>query len=206
MSALWASPCGEPPSPPSRTRLQAVPRAPARLDRVPFVGILIVVFGLGMAGLLMVNTTLQGQVFEARALNRQASELDYLQADLEGKLDRLGTAPELARRASALGLRPNPRPAFLQVPSGKVIGKARPVTGAEVPGLVVKTPAQLAAERAEAEAKAKAAALRRAAEQRAKALAAKRKAADQAEAARRQAEERQARAQQPAGPEQPRRN
>ena len=40
---------------------------------------------------------------------------------------------ELARRASALGMRPNPYPAFLVMPKGKVIGKPRPVTGNEVP-------------------------------------------------------------------------
>ncbi len=118
-----------------------------------------------MAGLLMLNTTLQSQAFESRTLNRRATELAYTQADLENQLDALAAPQELARRASELGMRPNPFPAFLVLPSGKVVGKPIPVSGHEVPALIVKTPAQLAAEqaakRARAEAKAAAGPRRR---------------------------------------------
>jgi hypothetical protein len=57
-------------------------------------------------------------------------------------------------------MRPNPHPAFLVLPSGKVLGKPTPVGGEEVPALIIKTPAQLAAEQAvkRARAQAKAAA------------------------------------------------
>ena len=73
-------------------------------------------------------------------------------------------------------MRPNPYPAFLELPSGKVIGKPTPVQGDEVPAFIVKTPAEVAAERAakrarvEARAAAKAAKLER---QKAAAAAAK---------------------------------
>ena len=80
---------------------------------------MIGVFGLGMAGLLMLNTTLQSQAFEARALNRQATELAYVQADLEQRLDVAASPGELARNASRLGMRPNPHPAFLVLPEGR---------------------------------------------------------------------------------------
>jgi hypothetical protein len=109
------------------------------------------------------HTTLQGQAFQSRTLNRQATELAYAQADLENQLDALAAPQELARRASALGMRPNPYPAFLVLPSGKVIGKPTSVQGHELPAFIVKTPAEIAAERAakraraEAEAAAKAA-------------------------------------------------
>jgi len=75
-----------------------------------------------------------------------------------------------------LGMRPNPYPAFLELPSGKVIGKPTPVQGDEVPAFIVKTPAEVAADRAakrarvEARAAAKAAKLER---QKAAAVAAK---------------------------------
>ena len=137
----------------------------ARLARFPFLLVLIGIFGIGMAGLLMLNTTLQGQAFQSRTLNRQAAELAYAQADLENQLDALAAPQELARRASALGMRTNPYPAFLVLPSGKVIGKPTPVQGDEVPAFIVKTPAEVAAERAakrarvEARAAAKAAKL-----------------------------------------------
>ena len=135
MSALWAPITGwrEEARRPDETgsRLQAVAPPAARLARFPFLLVLIGVFGLGMAGLLMLNTTLQNQAFQARALNRQATELTYAQADLENRLDTVAAPQEMARRASALGMRPNPYPAFLVMPKGKVIGDARAVTGTE---------------------------------------------------------------------------
>jgi hypothetical protein len=139
----------------------------ARLARFPFLLVLLLIFGIGMAGLLMLNTTLQSQAFQSRTLNRQATELAYAQADLDNQLDALAAPQELARRASALGMRPNPSPAFLVLPSGKVVGDPTPVSGSEIPALIVKTPAQLAAEeaakRARAEAKAAAKAKKEAA-------------------------------------------
>ena len=121
MSALWApSPApGRRSAPrPSRRGLRAVADR-HRLSRSPFLLVLIGIFGVGMAGLLMLNTTLQNQAFESRALKRQATELTYAQADLENQLAVPSAPPELARRASALGLRPNPYPAFLVLPIGQ---------------------------------------------------------------------------------------
>jgi len=164
MSALWAPIAGRRDAGATvRRPLHAVAKPAARLARFPFLLVLIGIFGIGMAGLLMLNTTLQGQAFQSRTLNRQATELAYAQADLENQLDALAAPQELARRASALGMRPNPYPAFLVLPSGKVIGKPTSVQGHEVPAFIVKTPAEIAAERAakraraEAEAAAKAA-------------------------------------------------
>lgn len=182
MSALWAAEPGWQESDPAGTRthqpsLRAVPRPRPRLGRVPFILVLIAVFGLGMTGLLMLNTTLQNQAFAASTLNRQATELAYSQADLETQIDTLAAPQELARRASALGLRPNPHPAFLVLPQGKVVGKPRPVSGNEVPTLVIKTPAELAAERAAAAARQHALAAKKVADAKAKAAEAQRQAA-----------------------------
>lgn len=183
MSALWAPLTRRRDAPPTRRPLHAVAEPAARLARFPFLLVLIGIFGIGMAGLLMLNTTLQSQAFESRTLNRQAGELAYAEADLENQLDALTAPQELARRASALGMRPNPYPAFLVVPSGKVVGKPTPVAGDEVPALIVKTPAQLVAEkaakRARAEARAAAKAKRQAAAAEAKGKAAARAASDQ---------------------------
>lgn len=182
MSALWAPAPerdDETTAPRSRSGLRSVPPPAPRLARFPFLLVMMGIFGVGMAGLLMLNTTLQNQAFEARTLNRQATELAYAQSDLENQLTVLAAPQELARRASLMGMRPNPYPALLVVPGGKVLGKAEPVTGHEVPSLIVKTDAQLAAEKAAAQAKEKAAA-------RAKADAAKRQAA--AEAAKKKAQ------------------
>ena len=145
---------------PERPRLRPLPSAPRRMARLPFLAVLIAAFGVGMAGLLMLNTTLQNQAFEARTLNRQVNELTYVQSDLEGQLDAVSAPASLAQKASTLGMRANPYPAFLVLPDGTVVGRAKVVKGDEVPELVVLTPEQLAvkeaAERAAAAAKAKA--------------------------------------------------
>ncbi len=169
--------------------LRAVDQPAARLARFPFLLVLIGLFGMGMVGLLMLNTTLQNQVFESRTLNRQATELAYTQADMENQLAALAAPQELARRASELGMRPNPFPAFLVLPSGKVVGKPIPVSGHEVPALIVKTPAQLAAEEAAKRARAEAKAAARAAKKEAAQAEAKRKAAQRAAAKKKAAAE-----------------
>jgi hypothetical protein len=186
MSALWA-PLGSGGGADVQAGgrwLRVVPRVPTRLARLPFVLVLIAFFGAGMAGLLMLNTTLQNQAFQFRILNRQATVLAYDQAVLQAQIDQLRAPPELARHASALGMRPNPRPAFLVVPGGKVVGKAKPVSGNESPDLIVRTPAELAAQQAAAEAKKRAAAAAKAAEEQrsgAAAEVAERAAAEQAQ-------------------------
>lgn len=181
MSALWAPVTGRrDDTGTTRRPLRAVAEPAARLARFPFLLVLIGVFGIGMAGLLMLNTTLQSQAFESRTLNRQATELAYAQADLENQLDALAAPQELARRASALGMRPNPFPAFLVLPSGKVVGKPIPVGGSEVPALIVKTPAELAAEQAARRARAEAKIAARVAKGEAAAAEAKRQAAERA--------------------------
>lgn len=183
MSALWAQPGGRPAATPGlpgagaaepvdpqaryqfgqrqRERiLSVVPPLPSRLPRVPFIAVLIAIFGVGMVGLLIVNTALQNQAFTSRALDREASQLVYQEAELQSQLNRARAPEEIAAKASALGMRANPQPAFLVVPSGKVVGMKHRVTGEELTGLIVKTPAELAADKARriARAKAKAAA------------------------------------------------
>jgi hypothetical protein len=176
VSALWAPLAGRRDEiGTSRPPLHAVAEPARRLARFPFLLVLIGIFGIGMAGLLMLNTTLQSQAFESRTLNRQATELAYTQANLENHLAVLAAPQALAGRASQLGMRPNPFPAFLKLPSGKVVGRAIPVQGSEVPVLIVKTPGQVAAEQAAKRARAEAKAAARAAKSEAEA---KRKAVD----------------------------
>ena len=195
MSALWAPSsqvsADPPPSAPAPTkrRLRAVPPLPARMARVPFLSVLIALFGVGMVGLLMVNTTLQNQAFESRALNRQAAQLVYAEAELQSQLNQRRTPEQIATLASALGMRPNPYPAFLVVPSGKVLGEQRRVKGTEMKSLIVKSPAELAAEKAERAAKARAEAAAEAAKKKAAAEAAAKKAAAEAAAKKKAAAE-----------------
>jgi len=198
MSALWApqnetnasSPELAPQSGRRYRRLRPLPSAPERMARFPFLLVLIALTGVGMAGLLLLNTTLQNQAFAARALQRQATQLTYTEASLTDQLDGRAAPQELARSASALGMRPNPYPALLKMPKGKVIGKATPVAGNEMPSLRVKTPEEVfaakvkkAEKKAAKEAKAAAKAQKAAAQAKAEAAArAKAKAAAEAKA------------------------
>ena len=130
MSALWAplqAPLDDRPARggkagPKARGLRSVPALPERMARIPFITVLIAIFGVGMVGLLVVNTSLQNQAFESRALNRQAAQLVYAEAELQSQLNQVRSPEQIATKASALGMRANPYPAFLVVPSGKVIG------------------------------------------------------------------------------------
>ncbi len=193
MSAQWVSvdETVEPEERSPRRRLRPVAPGSPRLARFPFLLVLMGVFGLGMAGLLMLNTTLQNQAFQSRELTRQATELAYTQASLESQIDAAGAPTEIARQASLLGMRPNPYPAFLVVPSGKVLGEPQVVNGTEVPRLVIRTAAEKKAAREARDARIKAKQAKEAAEAKAaakkaaekKAAAKKKAAADEKEAA-----------------------
>ena len=131
-----------------------------RMARLPFLIVLIVAFGVGMAGLLLLNTTLQNQEFEARRLTRQASELTYVQDDLESQLQTVSSPGSLAQKAYDLRMRPNVHAAFLVLPDGTVKGQAKTTKGTEMRYLVPGAGEQLTAARAAEEQAAKEAAAR----------------------------------------------
>ncbi len=146
MSALWTAISDRVERSDLRPTLRPVRRPRTRMARLPFVIVLIAIFAVGMTGLLMLNTTLQNQAFQARELDTQSAQLGYTEASLQRQVDVLRSPQSLAQRASSLGLRANPSPAFLVLPGGKIIGEAKPVRGDEQPSLIVKTTQQLQAE------------------------------------------------------------
>lgn len=158
MSALWADTSTDfqadrrSADRPARPRVIQGGAGTARLGRVPFVLALIVILGIGMAGLLALNTSLQGQAFQARSLHQKANQLTYQEAALHTRVAELRSSDNLAARAFKLGMRPDPNPGFIQLPDGKTIGKAKTVTGDELP-MIIKTPEQINAERKAQEAK-----------------------------------------------------
>lgn len=158
MSALLADSATSFPAGDQRTGRPARPRliqggaASSRLGRVPFVLALILILGVGMAGLLALNTSLQGQALEARSLHDKANELTYQEASLNTQVSELRSSDSLAARAFSLGMRPDPNLGFIELPSGKVVGKAKVETGNETP-MFIKTPEQINAERKAKQAK-----------------------------------------------------
>ena len=124
------------------TPLRAVPSRPSRqIAQLPFVLIIALLLGGGMTGVLVLSTTIQTQSAELSTLQAREAELRYQEAALVAQAQDLRSSAKLAERAWALGMRPNPQPAFIQLPGGQVVGVPTEVTGDELTGIVpVATP------------------------------------------------------------------
>ena len=136
MSAVHVlDPVEELPKPKAATRrkLRVVPEAtPARVSRFPFVLGLVALIALAMGGLVVVNTQIQTQAVELAALEREATNLGHQQAALEADVNQARSAANLEQQAHRLGMRPNPNPAFIVLPEGKILGTPTPVVGNEL--------------------------------------------------------------------------
>ncbi len=144
LSSLIRDPFHRPESEPaeaprsSAARLSLVSTPLVRMAGFPFVLLVAGILVLGMLGLLLLNTTLQTRAFEVRALQAEATVLAFNRSELESEVAKAGSPAVLARRASALGMRPNPYPAFIEVPSGRILGKPRKVNGTEMSSMTIK--------------------------------------------------------------------
>lgn len=134
------------------SRLRALPRPRARVGRLPFLIVLLSTLGLGLVGVLVLNTTIQGRASELRTLQRQADSLSHEQAALTTEVQLLRSTTTLEQRALALGMRPNPHPAFITLPDGRILGTPTAVTGAELPNQRYRTPEEVAAAQVKARA------------------------------------------------------
>jgi hypothetical protein len=110
------------PVPVSRPGLTVVPKAAARTPRIPFVLLVVIVLGVGLVGLLVLNTSLERGAYTAGALRTQAAALTQRQQALEMEVAALQTPIRVAQRAERLGMVPNDVPLFLALPSGRILG------------------------------------------------------------------------------------
>ena len=104
-----------------RARL-AVIRGGNPAPRVPFAALVLTVLALGLVGLLVLNTSLQQGAFYARDLEARAQVLAQEREALQLRVAELREPQRLAERAAAMGMVPNPSPAFLRLSDGKVLG------------------------------------------------------------------------------------
>lgn len=111
-----------------KARLRVVPRRAPAHTRVPFVALVSLVLLGGVIGLLLFNTSMQQSAFATTALESQAGTLAARQQTLEMELDMLRNPQRVAERAQAMGMVPGGTPAYLQLPSGLVLGEATPAT------------------------------------------------------------------------------
>jgi hypothetical protein len=125
-----------------RPHIEVVPdtgAAPSTPSRAPFVLLVLAVLGIGLVGLLMLNTSLQQGAFLVHELETSTAELDEREAVLEQKVAALQAPERLAERARALGMVPNQRPGFLRPDRGTVSGNPKP---AEPPPPAAQQPKQ----------------------------------------------------------------
>lgn len=125
---------------PARRKLRPLPEvAPRQVARFPFILGVVALVALGMGGLVIMNTQIQTQASDLASLERKATNLSHQQAGLEAEVNILGSAANLEQEAHRLGLRPNPNPAFIVLPEGKILGTPTEVTGDELPHQVYLT-------------------------------------------------------------------
>jgi hypothetical protein len=105
-----------------RPRLTVVPAIGRRTSRLPFVAVVIAVLGLGLVGLLLLNTSMERGAFTVTALRAESSALTLRQQALQLDVAGLQQPQSLAQRAVGLGMVPDPGPAFLDLGSGAVRG------------------------------------------------------------------------------------
>ncbi len=106
-----------------RARLTVVPRRETSARRTPFVVLVVLLLGGGVAGLLTFNTSMQQASFTATALQTRAESLAAREQSLAMDLERLRDPQRLATVAKQLGMVPPPNPAFIRLSDGKVLGQ-----------------------------------------------------------------------------------
>ncbi|MFT8395685.1 hypothetical protein, partial [Propionibacterium sp.] len=102
---------------------------------IPFIAVLLTILGLGMAGILILNTSIQQQENQLEGLQSQAQAAGYRQALLQGQVDQLSTTDVLAAQAANLGMVPNTNPVIIEMPSGQVVGSPPPAPARALPGV-----------------------------------------------------------------------
>ena len=121
----------------ARPHLRAITSPPRRLSPISFAVFVITILIGGMVGLLALTTALQNQAFAVRDAERTASELGYRASDLEAQVNRAKAPEALGRRATELGMVPNPHAVFIDVRTGEVLGEPIAARGDEMPSLKV---------------------------------------------------------------------
>lgn len=116
--------------------LRALPARAARMGRLPFAIVVVALLVAGLASALVLNTVIQADSKTLSERQAVVAELSHQEAALQGEVQTLRSPEHLQQEAAALGMVPNPYPAFVDLRTGKVVGKARAVEGGEVPGLL----------------------------------------------------------------------
>lgn len=114
------------PRPEAGPRLAVIQGFAGRRSAIPFALLILGVLGIGLVALLMLNTAMdENSIKTSQAQQRQAA-LTAREQQLAQQLAGLSAPGALASQAAALGLVPNPQPAFLNPSTGAVMGSPSP--------------------------------------------------------------------------------
>jgi hypothetical protein len=123
-------PAKEPQAPkaaPAPPRGKSAPRAAAP-PRTPFVLLVVALLSGALVSLLLLNTVLAQDAFTLTRLQQSTKQLEQQRQEYAADNAREDSPDNLARKAKALGMVQPTQPAFIDVPSGQVVGRAvRPV-------------------------------------------------------------------------------
>jgi hypothetical protein len=97
-----------------------------RRSVIPFAILVLAVLGLGLVLLLMINTALDQGAFTLQSAQQRGTELTDEEQQLQLELSGTTAPSALASQAAALGMVPNPQPAFLDPADGSVLGSPTP--------------------------------------------------------------------------------
>jgi hypothetical protein len=117
---------GTPIRAPKTPELRVVPPASLPAPRAPFVLLVLGLVVAGLVSLLMLNTLVNENSFRIHALTTEQEKLDLREQQLQRQVDKLETPGSMEAAARRLGLVPAGTPAFIELPSGKVLGVPTP--------------------------------------------------------------------------------
>jgi hypothetical protein len=152
--AARAGAIAQPASPPEPGRSKGTPtprssvrRPPLRVVQAPptagsplgFAMICAALLGAGLIALLLLNTAVAQDSFGLQRLKAGSQQLTDQKQALTQNNDLAAAPAQLSARAWSLGLVPASGTAFLQLPTGKVLGVANPAARAKPPTVITST-------------------------------------------------------------------
>jgi hypothetical protein len=114
-------------------QLRVVPPARLPAPRAPFVLLVLGLVVAGLVSLLMLNTLVNENSFRIHALTTEQEKLDLREQQLQRQVDKLETPGSMEAAARRLGLVPAGTPAFIELPSGRVLGVPTPAKATAKP-------------------------------------------------------------------------
>ncbi|MBK5247823.1 MAG: hypothetical protein JJE50_00110 [Actinomycetales bacterium] len=114
-----------------RPRLRIV-RAPAPVrTHLPFVLLCLSILGGALLGALMLNTSMAATAYELHDAEISLARLSESEQVLAAQADQLSSAPQLAARATAIGMVPAEGLSYIRLSDGSIAGPVAGLIGGE---------------------------------------------------------------------------